>query len=52
LKLGEWLASKLFGKRRVERIAANARVTGSASESITSGPLEIIVEDSHRRTKP
>jgi hypothetical protein len=51
LKLGEWLAGKLFGRRRIGRIAANARVTGSASESITRGPLEIIVEDSRRRPK-
>jgi hypothetical protein len=51
LKIGEKLARILFGKRRVGRLAANSRVTGSASESITAGPLGLVIEDSRQRPK-
>jgi hypothetical protein len=43
-----WLFTRLFGRRRAERLEANKALTGRASEAIEFGPITILATDDRK----
>jgi hypothetical protein len=43
-----WLFTRLFGRRRSDRLETNKALTGRASEAIEFGPITILVTDDRK----